>query len=117
VRWFDAQDATALFVSVLTLGEIEKGVSLLAASRKKAALTSWLGTLRSTYATRILPIDTAVAAIWGRAAARAERLGRSLGVIDGLIAATAVHHGFSIVTRNVDDFETTGAPILNVWEA
>jgi predicted nucleic acid-binding protein len=117
VRWFDAQDATALFVSVLTLGEIEKGVDLLPAGRKKAALTSWLGTLRSRYATRILPIDAAVAAIWGRTAARAERGGRSLGVIDGLIAATAVHYGFAIVTRNVDDFETTGAPVLNVWEA
>jgi toxin FitB len=117
VRWFDAQDATALFVSVLTLGEIEKGVGLLPGSRKKAALTSWLGTLRSTYAARILPIDTAVASIWGRTAARAERLGRPLGVIDGLIAATAVHHAYSIVTRNVDDFATTGAPILNVWEA
>ena len=81
------------------------------------ALTSWLGTLRSTYAPRILPIDAAVAAIWGRTAARSERLGRSLGVIDGLIAATAVHHGYTIVTRNVDDFEPAGAPILNAWEA
>jgi predicted nucleic acid-binding protein len=116
VRWFDAQDATALFVSVLTLGEIEKGVSLLPASRKQVALTSWLGTLRSTYAARVLSIDTAVAAIWGRTAARAQRAGRSLGVIDGLIAATAVHHGYTIVTRNLDDFETTGAAILNVWE-
>lgn len=118
-RWFDAQDATALFVSVLTLGEIEKGVSLLPASRKKkkVALTSWLGTLRATYATRILPIDAVVAAIWGRTAARAERAGRTLGAIDGLIAATAVHHGYTVVTRNVDDFEATDAAILNAWEA
>jgi len=116
VRWFDTQDTAALFVSVLTLGEIEKGVCLLPASRKKAALTSWLGTLRSTYTTRILPIDAAVAAIWGQVAARTERAGRLLGVIDGLIAATAVHHGYTIVTRNVDDFETTGTAILNVWE-
>jgi predicted nucleic acid-binding protein len=114
--WFEVQDAAALYLSVLTVGEIEKGIAALPRGRKKTTLTGWLATLRSTYAERILPIDDAVAAIWGRTAARVERLGRALGVVDGLIAATAIRHGFTVVTRNVADFDGTGAAILNVWE-
>ena len=115
--WFGAQDPDALYLSVLTVGEIEKGIAVLRAGRKKIALASWLATLRSTYAERILPIDATVATIWGRLAAGVERRGRALGVIDGLIAATALHHGCTVVTRNVMDFADTGVPVLNVWEA
>ena len=114
--WLDDQDAAALHLSVLTLGEIEKGVAALARGRKKRSLTTWLARLRSTYADRLLPIDSAVAAIWGRTAAGVERRGRRLGVIDGLIAATALHHGLTVVTRNVADFDASGATLLNPWE-
>lgn len=115
VAWFDAQDAEALFVSALTVGEIEKGVAALPSGRKKRLLAGWLATLRSTYAARILPIDAPVAAIWGRTTARLERSGQAVGVVDGLIAATALRHGYTVVTRNVRDFEATGVPLLNVW--
>ena len=115
--WFGAQDPEALYLSVLTVGEIERGIALLRAGRKKTALASWLATLRSTYTERILPIDATVATIWGRLAARVERRGEAVGVIDGLIAATALHYGYTVVTRNVTDFADTGVSVLNVWKA
>ena len=117
IRWFDTQHAAALFVSVLTIGEIEKGIAALPTGRKKVALSGWLATLRSTYGDRLLPIDAAIAAIWGRTAARIERERGRLAVIDGLIAATAVHHGYTVVTRNVGDFVNTGVALLNAWQA
>jgi len=116
-RWFDEQDAASLFVSVLTIGEIEKGIAALPTGRKKVALSGWIATLRSTYADRLLPIDPAIAAIWGRVTARVERDGGALGVVDGLIAATALHHGYTVVTRNVGDFRKTGVALLNAWQA
>ena len=117
VRWFEAQDSAALFVSVLTVGEIEKGIAALPTGRKQVALSGWLATLRSTYRDRLLPIDAAIAAIWGRTAARVEHEGGALAVVDGLLAATALHHGYTVVTRNVGDFEKTGVAILNPWPA
>jgi len=115
--WFDAQDPEALYLSVLTLGEIEKGIAALRGGRKKTALASWLATLRTAYAERILPIDAVVATTWGRLAALVERRGGTLGVVDGLIAATALHHGYAVVTRNVADFAGTGVSVLDVWQA
>jgi len=116
IRWFEAQDSAALFVSVLTIGEIEKGIAALSTGRKKVALSGWLATLRSTYGDRLLPIDAAIAAIWGRIAARVDRDGGTLAVVDGLIAATALHHGYTVVTRNVGDFQKTGVALLNAWQ-
>ena len=117
MAWLDQQDAANLFVSVLTIGEIEKGIAALAAGRKRTTLANWLATLRNVYAARVLPIDDAIAALWGRMAADAERRGRVLGVVDGLIAATAQHHGYSVVTRNSADFEAAGVSLLNPWSA
>ena len=116
VAWFETQDSAALFVSVLTVGEIEKGVAALPTGRKKVALSGWLATLRSTYGDRLLPIDGAIAAIWGRTAARVERERGTLTVVDGLIAATALCHGYTVVTRNVGDFRKTGVALLNAWQ-
>lgn len=115
MEWLDAQASVNLFVSVLTIGEIEKGIAALPAGRKRTGLTSWLATLRSVYGGHVLPIDDAIAALWGRMAANAERQGHPLAVIDGLIAATAQHHGYSVVTRNSADFVATGVPVLNPW--
>ena len=93
LAWFNAQDAEALHPSALTVGEIEKGVVLLPAGRRRTALRTWLGTLASTYSSRVLPVDAAVAAVWGRMAAAAEQNSGHLSVVDGLIAATAIGHG------------------------
>jgi len=116
LAWFNDQDPAALYISALTVGEIEKGIAALRPGRKKRALIGWLATLRSTYAHRILPIDAAIAAIWGRTAAAVERRGGGLGVVDGLIAATALHYGYTVVTRNAEDFAATGVALLNVWQ-
>jgi predicted nucleic acid-binding protein len=115
VAWFDSQPSESLFASALTVGEIEKGISLAPAGRKKLALETWLGRMRGVFAGRILHIDDAVATTWGRLAAAAERSGRPLAAIDGLIAATALTHAFPIVTRNVADYEGTGATLINPW--
>ena len=113
--WFRVQQPDALFLSVLTLGEIEKGLALLDPGRKQKMLAAWLGELRTIYALRILPIDETIAAIWGRITADLRRRGRMLKTVDGLIAATALARGFSVVTRNVTDFEGTGAALINPW--
>jgi predicted nucleic acid-binding protein len=114
--WFAAQPAEALFVSVLTVGEIEKGIARLAQGTKRRRLAAWLAALRTTYAERLLAVDEAVAAVWGRLAAHADRNGTRLGVIDGLIAATACHHDYTVVTRNVADFAPSGVPLLDPWK-
>lgn len=116
LAWYKLQNQASLFVSVLTLGEIEKGQALLPPSRRRHTLESWLGALRTTFAERTLPIDDTVAAIWGRLAAASNLRGRQLSVIDGLIAATATRHGFSVVTRNVSDFSMTSVPLVNPWQ-
>lgn len=113
--WFSVQPPDTLFLSVLTLGEIEKGLALLDPGRKQKALAAWLGELRAVYATRILPIDEPIAATWGRITADLRRRGRMLKTVDGLIAATALSRGLSIVTRNVADFEGTGARLIDPW--
>jgi toxin FitB len=118
LEWMDAADESLLFLSVLTLGEIRKGIAGLPQSRLRTRLESWLELeLRSRFAGRILPIDGAVADRWGLLAAEAKRKGSSLSAIDGLLAATALQHNLTIVSRDVADFGNTPAPILNPWEA
>ena len=74
-------------------------------------------TRRSTASSLVLSIDAAIAAVWGRTAARIEREGGRLAVVDGLIAAAAMHHGYTVVTRNVGDFANTGVALLDAWRA
>ena len=104
-----------LFVSVLTVGEIRKGVSLLVESRRRRELESWLTGLVQHFSDRIVPIDDQVATLWGELCAAAQANGRSIPAIDGLIAATALCYGMSLMTRNVDDFAGTGVRLINPW--
>ena len=116
--WMEAADESLLYLSVLTLGEIRKGVAGLAQSKRRTRLETWLELeLHARFSGRILPIDTAVADRWGLLAAEAKRKGKSLSAIDGLLAATALHHNLTIVSRNVSDFSTAQAPVLNPWDA
>jgi predicted nucleic acid-binding protein len=115
LAWFEAQNAETLHLSALTVGEIEKGVALIPAGRRRTALRTWPGTPASTYSSRVLQVDVVVAAAWGRLCAAAEQNGRRLSVVDGLTAATAIHHGLTVVTRNTKDFAPTGAPLLDPW--
>ncbi len=118
LRWMEAADEALLFLSVLTLGEIRKGLAGLPQGRRRTHLETWLDVeLRARFAGRIMPIDAAVADRWGLLAARARREGKSLSTIDGLLAATAVHHDFTVVSRNVSDFANLGVQVANPWEA
>jgi predicted nucleic acid-binding protein len=116
--WMQAADESLLFLSVLTLGEIRKGVAGVPQRKRRAQLETWLELdLQARFAGRILLIDAPIADRWGLLAAEAKRKGRALSAIDGLLAATALHHNLTIVSRNISDFIVTQATILNPWEA
>jgi predicted nucleic acid-binding protein len=117
-RWIDSTDENLLHLSVLTLGEIRKGIALLPETSRRVLLESWLDSeLAVRFSGRILPIDEAVADRWGRIAARAATATSTLPVIDGLLAATALHHNMTLVTRNTGDVAATGVPLFNPWTA
>ena len=108
-----AADSAGLFLSVLTLGELRKGVEARRKTDPLAAdrLGAWVDTIETEFADRLLCVDAATAKVWGELSA-----GRSLPVIDTLIAATAIRHGVTLVTRNTGDFESTGAPLVDPWQ-
>lgn len=108
-------DDEDLFLSVISIGEVSKGIALLRESAKKRALQTWLQTLERYYADRLLPIDLETSRIWGELTASAQRKGRAVHAADGLIAATALRHGLRVMTRNAADFEPTGVLLLNPW--
>ena len=108
-----AADATRLFLSVLTLGELRKGVEAKRRADSATAdrLGAWMDRIETTFADRILPVDTPAARLWGELSAR-----RTLPVIDTLIAATAITRGLTLVTRNTRDVAATGVPLLDPWQ-
>jgi toxin FitB len=114
VAWLKRAGPTTLWISVLTLGDIAKGAARCAARDRAQAETyyRWLALLRSNYADRTIAIDADICEAWGRLAAN-----RPLPVIDGLLAATALARGLTLVTRNVRDFAGVAIGILNPWEA
>ena len=115
VNWVTNRPSSILYLSVLTLGEIRKGVEALGDSTRKRELTDWLeADLPHFFAGRILSVDAKVADRWGQIMATA---GRPLPAIDSLIAATALQHGLSLVTRNSKDFQYQGLDVINPWEA
>jgi predicted nucleic acid-binding protein len=115
-RAIQALDSQALFVSVISIGEIAKGLALLKDGQKKRLLETWLQTLERHYGDRLLPIDLETSRMWGELTAAAQKAGRTIPASDGLIAATARRHGLYIMTRNTADFEPSGVPVLNPWE-
>src|SRR5258708_30942675 len=116
--WMDAADETMLYLSVLTMGEIRKGAAGLANGKRRTHLETWLKVeLQTRFSGRILPIDAAIAYRWGLLAADAKRKGKPLSIIDGLLAATALHHNLTVVSPNTADFKNTPAQVLNPWEA
>jgi len=107
----------SLFLSVVTIGEICKGIDLLPASQKRATLESWLNIdVRAWFVGRILAVTEPIAERWGHLAAAARKQGITLAVIDGMIAATAIEHGLTLVTRNSKDFAALGVTIRNPWD-
>jgi len=118
IEWMAATDENLLYLSVLTIGEIRKGVAGLAQGKRRTQLETWLEVdLRARFSGKILPIDFAIADRWSLLAAESKRKGKVLSVIDGLLAATALHHNLTVVSRNGSDFATTQVQVLNPWEA
>jgi predicted nucleic acid-binding protein len=104
------------FLSVVTIGEITNGIARLARGRKRKALEAFLLHLEQDFESRILGVDLEAARIWGETTAAARQHGKTVPPTDGLIAATAIRHGLHIMSRNVSDFEGTGARIINPWD-
>jgi toxin FitB len=108
---------SSVFLSVLTIGEICKGIAELPASQRRTGLQDWLDiNVRQWFAGRILPVTEPIAERWGHLAAAAKQKGMTLAVVDGVIAATALHHDLIVVTRNVKDFAGVGVNIFNPWD-
>lgn len=113
VRWLEGRPATTLYLSILTLGELRKGIEALPESGRKRALVDWLEVeLPGFFAGRALPIDARVADRWGHLAAQT---GRPVSAIDSLLAATALTHDLTLVTRNRRDFEYPGLAVIDPW--
>ncbi len=104
-----------IFISVITIGELQKGISLLPSSVRRQELHGWLSAIQALYSDRILPITRETALIWGDITARCQQSGRPIGSADGLIAATALQHGLHVFTRNSRDFEASGVLISDPW--
>ena len=117
LRWLDTCDENSLFLSVLTIGELHKGISKLPDSVRKEELRHWVNhDLKTRFRNRLLDVDHEIATDWGMIQGEAERRGEKLPVMDSLIAATAQAHNLTVVTRNCRDLERCGVRICNPWE-
>jgi len=104
-------------LSVMTMGEICKGIDVLPPSRKRTGLQEWFDRdVRVWFAGRILPVTESIAERWGHSAAAAKRRGVTVAVVDGVLAATALEHGLTLATRNTRDFADLGVALLNPWD-
>jgi predicted nucleic acid-binding protein len=113
----NAVDERRLYLSVLTLGEIRKGIVTLAEGKRRTQLEVWLEIdLRNRFAGRILPVDEVVADHWGLLAGEMRRKGTPMPAIDAIIAATAIRHGLVVVSRNVSDFRNAHVSVVNPWD-
>ncbi len=113
VRWLADRPASALYLSVLTLGELRKGIEVLDEGERKRRLIDWMEVeLPAYFSGRVLSVNAAVSDRWGRLMAQAKR---PLPAIDSLLAATALVHGLTLVTRNVKDFDHPGLTVLDPW--
>lgn len=115
--WIEDTDESLLYLSVLTLGEIRRGIATLPESRRRATLEAWLDKdLRVRFEDRILTIDREVADRWGLLTAAARNSGIVLPVIDGLLAATALEHNLTLVTRDTGQVPSMGVAVFNPWQ-
>ncbi|MFZ9859356.1 MAG: type II toxin-antitoxin system VapC family toxin [Roseiflexaceae bacterium] len=116
VRWVDARDEQQLYVSVITIGELLRGIAKHPQPARQAVLAAWVhDQLVPRFADRIVPVSLAVMRVWADVTVECERRGRPLPAIDSLIAASALSLKATIVTRNVSDFVATGVDVVNPW--
>lgn len=118
LEWMESTDESLLYLSVLTLGEIRKGAAALQQAKRRTHLETWLEVeLQARFAGRIVPVNAAIADRWGLIAADAKQSGKELSVIDGLLAATALHHNLTVISRDTRNFTNARVQVLNPWES
>ncbi|MBC5798661.1 MAG: type II toxin-antitoxin system VapC family toxin [Candidatus Eremiobacteraeota bacterium] len=116
--WVAEMDLDVLYLSAVTIGEVQRGIALLADGTKRRRLERWLAAdLLSGFRNRILSFDGDVALRWGELRTSAEKAGGTLPILDAIIAATALSYGLAVVTRNEGDFVRSGARVFNPWSA
>jgi len=115
LAWLDAQTDDSLYMSVLTIGELDKGIFKMPPSKRKTNLAAFVETLLARFDRRILDLDTSILRRWGKMIGSLETQGRPMPAIDSLMAATALERDLTLVTRNEADFTNTGVKILNPW--
>jgi toxin FitB len=118
LAWLEASDEQMFHVSVLTLGEIRSGIDSTPVSARRTTLESWLSRdLMVRFTGRILIVNQEIADRWGRITAKASVVGRRIPTIDALLAATALHHNLTLVTRSTKHAGPTGVPVFNPWDS
>ena len=117
IAWLRSVEQVCLYTPSVVLGEMRKGVEMMPASVRRGMLEKWLADYLRFYADNIMAFDAEVAMTWGKLVGRLRLEGVSLPVIDSQIAATAIHHGMTLVTRNVRDMQATGVEVLNPFPA
>ena len=116
--WLAEVDEDRTFLSVATLAELHHGIEIMPLGAKRNRLDLWLcEELLPRFETRLLPISPAIAEVWGKVAARSQAVGRTMGIMDTFLAATAEVHGLTVVTRNVKHFSVLEYPAFNPWTA
>jgi toxin FitB len=117
IRWLDSMDEEKLFLSAITVGEIQRGIERLPESHRKAELLVWLNDgLIERFGGRILPLNTETMLLWGSLTGQMEKSGQPMALMDSLIVATALQDNLIVVTRNVSDFLPCGVQVINPWE-
>ncbi|MDQ7075180.1 MAG: type II toxin-antitoxin system VapC family toxin [Gammaproteobacteria bacterium] len=117
IQWLQKQDESALYLSVLTFGEIEKGIKKSSDEIRKNRFRLWLeNDLKQRFKGRVLPIDLRVASKWGEIQGASEIVGKPLPAIDGLIAVTGLINHCVVVTRNISDMQQSSVELYNPWE-
>ena len=117
VEWMQNKEENSLFISVLTIGEIHKGIAKLPDSPKKQSIQEWVNDdLKKRFAGRIIGITEKIATSWGKIQGKAEKEGKKMPVVDSLIAAAAIKNNLTVVTRNIKDIENSGCQSINPWE-
>lgn len=111
-----AASSDELFVSVLTIGELTKGIAILPSGKRKNELLAWLDGLKADFSEHILEIDLETTVLWGQITARLQTIGTTCPAVDGLLAASAIRHNLHLMTRNTKHFDATGATIIDPWK-
>ena len=118
LKWFAQQDELTLYLATVSLGELKRGIEKLTTSKRKAFLQKWLTeNVIKRFGDRILPLGADVCLCWGEMQAQLEKQGKPMPAIDELIAATALQHQLTIVTRNTRDMGGSGVALFNPWIA